>query len=235
MAEAAALDPFEAELFQSMVDAQAASLGAHEAYLGFSQRVAQTLSRAVETQLRVISTLSGSSADESPVPGRTPTPEVSPALDRPQDSGPGLRLDRAACLEFARGSVANVLGADFAAADRFPTRVRLPDEPLMLVDRILSVEGEPRSLSHGRVVTEHDIHPGAWYLDGGRIPTCIAVEAGQADLFLSGYLGIDFKTRGLAVYRLLDAKVCFHRGLPGPGSIIHYDIRIDRFFRQGDT
>jgi hypothetical protein len=31
-----------------------------------------------------------------------------------------------------------------------------------------------------------------------------AVESGQADLFLSGYLGIDFITRGLAVYRLLD-------------------------------
>ena len=90
-------------------------------------------------------------------------------------------------------------------------------------------------MTHGRVVTEHDIHPGAWYLDGGRIPTCIAVEAGQADLFLSGYLGIDFITRGLAVYRLLDAVVTFHRGLPGPGETIHYDIRIERFFRQGDT
>ena len=44
-----------------------------------------------------------------------------------------------------------------------------------------------------------------WYLDGGRIPTCIAVEAGQADLFLSGYLGIDLAVRGLRTYRLLDA------------------------------
>src|SRR5260370_4890612 len=90
-------------------------------------------------------------------------------------------------------------------------------------------------MTQGRVVTEHDIHPGAWYLDGGRIPTCIAVEAGQADLFLSGYLGIELQTRGLAVYRLLDAVVTFHRGLPGPGDVIRYDIRIDRFFRQGDT
>jgi 3-hydroxymyristoyl/3-hydroxydecanoyl-(acyl carrier protein) dehydratase len=124
--------------------------------------------------------------------------------------------------------------------DSHPTRVRLPDEPLMLVDRILAVEGEPRALltnSHacGRVVTEHDVLPGAWYLDSGRIPTCVAVEAGQADLFLSGYLGIDFITDGRAVYRLLDAVVTFHRGLPGPGVVIRYDIHIDRFFRQGDT
>ena len=67
----------------------------------------------------------------------------------------------------------------------------------MLVDRILTVEGESRSLKSGRVVTEHDILPGAWYLDAGRIPTCLAVESGQADLFLSGYLGIDFQTGDL--------------------------------------
>src|SRR5207253_111779 len=45
----------------------------------------------------------------------------------------------------------------------------------------------------------------------------------------------DLRTRGLAVYRLLDAVVTFHGPLPGPESIIRYDIHIDRFFRQGDT
>src|SRR5213076_2287486 len=74
-----------------------------------------------------------------------------------------------------------------------------------------------------------------WYLDGGRIPASIAIESGQADLFLSGYLGIDFHTRGLAVYRLLDAAVTFHRSLPEPGAVIRYDIHIERFFQQGDV
>ena len=153
--------------------------------------------------------------------------------------GDGSRVppafDRNMCMEFAIGSVERMLGASFAEADTFPTRVRLPDTPLMLVDRIVTLEGEAKSMTSGRVVTEHDVHPGAWYLDGGRIPTCIAVEAGQADLFLSGYLGIDFITRGMAVYRLLDAVVTFHRELPGPGETISYDIKIERFFRQGET
>ncbi len=144
-------------------------------------------------------------------------------------------LDRAQCLEFAVGSIGAVLGPDFAEIDRFPTRVRLPDCPLMLVDRILSIEGKPRSLESGRVVTEHVIEAGAWYLDGGRIAPCIAIEAGQADLFLCGYLGIDFETKGQAVYRLLDATVTFHRGLPTAGQVIRYDIRISHFFRQGKT
>ena len=57
------------------------------------------------------------------------------------------RWGRDMCLTFARGSVAAVLGPEFAPIDAHPTRVRLPDEPLMLCDRIMSVEGEPRSLS----------------------------------------------------------------------------------------
>ena len=83
------------------------------------------------------------------------------------------------------------------------------------------------------MVTEHVIEPGAWYLDGGRIAPCIAIEAGQADLFLCGYLGIDFETKGLAVYRLLDATVTFHRGLPAAGEVIRYDIRIYHFLPPG--
>ena len=138
-------------------------------------------------------------------------------------------------MEFAIGSIARVLGPEFAEVDSYPTRVRLPDEPLMLVDRIMTIEGEPRSMTSGRVVTEHDVTADRWYLDGGRIPTCIAVEAGQADLFLSGYLGIDFQGQGKAVYRLLDAVVTFHRGLPVPGDVIRYDIKIDHFFRQDQT
>jgi acyl transferase domain-containing protein/3-hydroxymyristoyl/3-hydroxydecanoyl-(acyl carrier protein) dehydratase len=143
-------------------------------------------------------------------------------------------MDREACLEFAVGKISKVLGEAFSHVDAHPTRVRLPDEPLMLVDRILSVHGEPNSMKSGRVVTEHDVLPGAWYLDSGVIPTCIAVEAGQADLFLSGYLGIDSQTKGLAVYRLLDAQINFHQGLPGPGEVIHYDIRINNFAKHGE-
>ena len=160
---------------------------------------------------------------------------LAPSAPAPVDGPPALPgpfMDRDACLAYARGRVGPVLGDYFAPIDAFPTRVRLPDEPLMLVDRIVEVAGERGSLTHGTVVTEHDVLPGAWYLDGGRIPTCIAVEAGQADLFLSGWLGIDFKTRGLACYRLLDAVVTFHRALPGPGATIRYDIAIERFMDQ---
>ena len=133
------------------------------------------------------------------------------------------------------GKIADVLGPLFAEVDTFPTRVRLPDGPLQLVDQITLIEGEPKSMTSGRVVTTHTVRPDRWYLQANRIPTAVCVEAGQADLFLSGYLGIDFQTRGLAVYRLLDAVVSFHRGLPRAGETIVYDIHIDEFTKQGDS
>jgi acyl transferase domain-containing protein/3-hydroxymyristoyl/3-hydroxydecanoyl-(acyl carrier protein) dehydratase len=198
-------------LLAQTVTAYEAYSNAHAAFLRYGQSITRSVASNLAFQTTLLESLVAS------------------------NTSPTVALNREQCLEFAVGSIANVLGPEFAPIDAHPTRVRLPDEPLMLVDRILTIEGEPRSLTSGRVVTEHDIHLGAWYLDAGRIPTCITVEAGQADLFLSGYLGIDFETKGLAAYRLLDASVTFHRGLPGPGEIIRYDIHIDRFFRQGDT
>jgi acyl transferase domain-containing protein/3-hydroxymyristoyl/3-hydroxydecanoyl-(acyl carrier protein) dehydratase len=203
-------------VLQQTVEVETARSQAHEVFLRFSQGTQQVMARTLAFQTSLLERL-----------------PAAPVLDAPVL--PLRSMDREQCLEFAIGSIGRVLGPDYAAIDRFPTRVRLPDEPLMLVDRIVQIEGEPLSLTSGRVITEHDIHPGAWYLDHGRIPTCIAVEAGQADLFLSGFLGIDLKTHGLAVYRLLDAIVTFHSGLPQPGQTIRYDIRIDRFFRQGET
>ena len=238
------------DFYRAMADAERATVEAHDAYLKFSQGLSESLGQAIASQVNLHRTAaanglaipddvasrpirSGSSlafgTGIPQIPGST-VPARTPAITEIP-----LSLDRAACLEFGRGRVGAVLGPRFAEADSFPTRVRLPDEPLMLVDRITEIDAEPLSMTHGRVVTEHDIHDGAWYLDCGRIPTCIAVEAGQADLFLSGFLGIDFQTRGRAMYRLLDAKVCFHCGLPGAGEIIRYDIRIDHFFRQSDT
>ena len=222
-------------LIRDFASAQEARLHAHEAYLRVSDRLSRSLADSLALQISLQQQMTATAPQ--PHPNLPLAGEEVPGEETVKYgvASPPPAFDRNMCMEFAIGSVERMLGAAFAEADTFPTRVRLPDAPLMLVDRIVTLEGEPKSMTCGRVVTEHDVHPGAWYLDGGRIPTCIAVEAGQADLFLSGYLGIDFITRGMAVYRLLDAVVTFHRELPGPGETINYDIRIERFFRQGET
>ena len=207
-----------AELVADMAAAQTSKTAAHEAYLRLARGVMASYEQQLALQMALL-------ADS----------KVSDNLELSDTSISPVFMTREQCLEFAIGKIGAVLGVRFAEIDAHPTRVRLPDEPLMLVDRILAVEGEPASMTRGRVITEHDILPGAWYLDCGRIPVCIAVESGQADLFLSGYLGIDFITKGLAVYRLLDATVTFHGDLPDAGKTIRHDIHIDEFFRQGAT
>ena len=205
-------------LVGSMAEASDARAHAHEAFLRFLRSAVAGMGDALAFQAQLVDILG--------VPD-------APANRLPVVSQPAY--DRDLCMEFAVGSAEKVLGPEFAALDRYAVRVRLPDEPLMLVDRILSVEGVKGSMTTGRVVTEHDVRPGAWYLDGHRAPVCITVEAGQADLFLCSYLGIDLALDGTRAYRLLDATVTFHRGLPKAGEVVRYDIHIDRFVRQGDT
>jgi PfaB family protein len=201
----------------------AATAQAHDQFLDLSREITRQYGQAFEyqTQLRARLTQMGGDFPE-------PKPEALDLLSP-------VAFTREQCLAFAIGSVGKVLGPQFDIIDTYKVRVRLPDEPLMLVDRILEVHAEKCSLGSGRIVTEHDVRPGAWYLDGGRAPVCISVEAGQADLFLSSYLGIDHQVKGERAYRLLDAKIRFHRGLPQAGETIRYDIRIDKFVKQGAT
>ncbi len=186
-------------LMAQMAATHVAHARAQESFLRISQNSVHAMHEVISFQMALAGNPTATSTDWPP-----PVQDVA--------------LGRDMCIEFAIGSLGKVLGPAFAHVDAYPTRVRLPDEPLMLVDRIVSIEGEANSMTGGRVVTEHDVHAGAWYLDAGRIPTCIAVEAGQADLFLSGYLGIDSITKGRAVYRLLDAVVTFHSPLPQAGQ-----------------
>ncbi len=241
------------EIINSLTESTRATADAHKAFLDFSNTLREGFEKTFATQTRLLETIL---SDGEPLPKLAPqefysdipededkkqrtkpiTPsDASDALLHAPSPMPEPAFNRNMCLEFAIGSVAKVLGPEFAVVDTYNVRVRLPDEPLMLVDRIVSVTGEKRSLKSGRVVTEHDVLPGAWYLDGGRAPVCISVEAGQADLFLCAYLGIDHAVKGKRSYRLLDAVVKFHRGLPKPGDVIRYEIEIDHFSRQGET
>ncbi len=138
---------------ERLVAGSAAVTRAHEVYLDLSFQLRRQYCAALGHQARLESASTRGPAAQTPAP-----------------QAPAPAFDRRQCLEFARGLAANVLGPAFAEVDTFAVRVRLPDEPLMLVDRILSVEGEPLSLGAGRVLTEHEVHPQAWYLDGGRAP-----------------------------------------------------------------
>ena len=219
----------------------ASTAKAHEQFLDLTREMTTKFSKAFNLQNELIAALASSKpvtadpVEPHSLEDKSPGGAANPASTSDSSAPSPVLFDRDQCLEFAIGSIGRVLGPQFDVIDTYKARVRLPDEPLMLVDRIMQIEGTKGTLGPGRIVTEHDVLPDAWYLDGGRAPVCISVEAGQADLFLSSYLGIDFKVKGERTYRLLDATIVFHRHLPLAGETIRYDIHIDKFVKQDTT
>ncbi len=223
--------------FGSFGNAETAA--AHEKFLEFSKNNMQEM----EKQFKALTLLAGHIIGDSA--GQFPNqPDNLPRISgsRPEDItgknktlAPPPFLSREDCLEYAVGKAGHVLGKAFDIIDTYPSRVRLPAEPLMLVDRVMEIKGEMLSLTLGSIITQHDVKENAWYLDGGKAPVSISIEAGQADLFLCAWLGIDHVVKGKRKYRLLDARVTFHRTLPEPGETIEYHIEIDRFLKQGDV
>ena len=156
---------------ERLIDRASAGLAATgEAHARFLEVAADLDRLAGETVRRQMDTAQALAAGGPRADASFPAPSPPPA---PAQARPAKKvfLDRSQCLEFAVGSISRVLGPEFAPIDRHPTRVRLPAEPLMLVDRIVAVEAAPRSMTSGRVVTEHDVleaAPGIWTTAGFR-------------------------------------------------------------------
>ncbi|MBF5094352.1 hypothetical protein F1643_07525 [Azospirillum sp. INR13] len=166
---------------------------------------------------------------------------LPPALPLPGGERGSSQLDRPlwdrAQLEIlASDKVSDIFGPLFAQQDGYARQVRMPEPPLLLVDRVMSITGEPGSMELGSIVTETDVTPDSWYLHNDRMPVGLAIESGQADLLLISWLGADFRNRGERVYRLLGCEMTYHEGgLPRVGDTLRYDIHIDGHARMGEV
>ncbi len=123
-------------------------------------------------------------------PPTPPAPADPPAAPTP---APEQALWSRAQLEvLAGGKISEVFGPLFAEQDQYDRLVRMPEPPLLLADRVMSIEGEPGTMGTGRIVTETDVDPDAWYMHNGRMSPGVVIESGQADLLLASWLGADF-------------------------------------------
>ncbi|WP_371624238.1 hypothetical protein OG245_16185 [Streptomyces sp. NBC_01116] len=186
-------------------------------------------------------------APPAPLPAPAPAAALPPAAPAPAPAGPpeppagqrevkeGVIWDEADLLEFAVGSVAKVFGPEFGVIDGYGKRVRLPAPPYHFVSRVTALDGTTGVFEPATITTEYDVPEDAWYAVDGGVPPAVTVEAGQCDLLLVSYLGIDFRNKGERVYRLLDSTLIFRGNLPRTGQTLRYDISIDRFVHQGDT
>ncbi|MCF3102158.1 beta keto-acyl synthase [Streptomyces roseoverticillatus] len=161
-------------------------------------------------------------ADHRPPAVRPPVPPLQePAL-------PGPKFDRAQLEQLADGPVSALFGPLFAAQDGYRHQTRLPGPPLLLVDRVTGIDAQPASMRTGTIWTETDLTPDRWFLDcTGRIPGALLIEAGQADLLLISWLGVDLLNRGERVYRLLGCEATYHGTAPRLGQTLRYEIHVD--------
>jgi 3-oxoacyl-(acyl-carrier-protein) synthase/3-hydroxymyristoyl/3-hydroxydecanoyl-(acyl carrier protein) dehydratase len=206
-----------AEQLQDLARAHAAYLKAQgEAHRAF-----------LEARARAIRSLHGSPPPPAPPAAPSPPPRTEAAQPL---------WDRAALEHLASKNISDIFGPLFARQDDFPRQVRMPEPPLLLCDRVMSIDAEPGVLRpHTTIVTESDVEWTDWYLHDGHVPASILIESGQADLLLISYMGVDFENAGERSYRLLGCDLSYAGGLPPAGSLLHYDIHVDGFATHGDT
>ncbi len=174
---------------------------------------------------------------EPPPPVAPQATPAAPAVSKaslPQDPK-GPSFSRADLEVHASGPISQIFGPAFADQDQHAIVVRMPEPPLLLADRVVGLQAEAGSMGLGTVWTETDVRPDSWFLNRGYMPAGIMIEAGQADLFLISYLGVDAFNRGQRAYRLLGCELTYHGSLPKPGDTLRYAISIDAHARQGDV
>ncbi|MDX2470243.1 MAG: beta-ketoacyl synthase N-terminal-like domain-containing protein [SAR324 cluster bacterium] len=178
----------------------------------------------------------------APVTANVTTPDVIAPKKSPSQlayppvahAGPKVDCiwDEADLMEFACGKIENVFGPEYAVIDTYGPRVRLPMPPYLLANRVTALNATRGEFKPSSIVTEYDVPENAWFCVDGQIPWAIAVEAGQCDLMLISYLGIDFEAQGEYLYRLLDCTLTFKGEMPKVGDRMRYEIQINSFAKQ---
>lgn len=171
-----------------------------------------------------------------PAPVRSaPLPAVPPGAAAAPQARPGPKFDRAQLEHLASREISALFGPRFAEQDAYAVQTRMPGPPMLLADRVTGIDAVPAALAlpgpvrtDGTIWTETDVLPDSWYLDStGRMPAGLMIEAGQADLLLLSWLGVDLLNRGERAYRLLGCEVTYHGSPPEAGDTLRYEIRVD--------
>ncbi|WP_405976354.1 beta keto-acyl synthase [Streptomyces sp. NBC_00988] len=196
----------------------------------------QSHQRFLQTRAQILTALVNAAAGTTPPVLPVAAPPVTPIGSPAPKSLPGPKFDRIALEHLAAGRISTLFGPKFTAQDEYPVQTRMPEPPMLLADRVTGIDAVPAVLAEigptcatGTIWTETDVRLDSWYLDAtGRIPAGLMIEAGQADLLLISWLGIDLVNRGERAYRLLGCELTYHGSQPQAGETLRYEIHIDR-------
>ena len=128
-------------------------------------------------------------------------------------------------VAYAEGNPSECFGAPYIPFDRDRRLARLPRDPFLFVDRVLSVEPPPWIVQPGGWVTaEFDVAPDAWYFAANRqraMPFAVLLEAAlQPCGWLAAYVGSALLSDTDLHFRNLDGLATqFAAVLPDAGTL----------------
>lgn len=222
----------------------------HQRYLALKHEAMQVLLRAAANAPANVPAHAQAIAVVPPIsrPGPISNPQLTAvtASVEPPPPSPGVVTDiqrqpcgpqfsREQLVVHAGGRISTIFGPAFAGQDDFPRQVRMPSPPLLLADRVIGLDAVADSMGTGVIWTETDICRDSWYLHQGHMPAGVLIEAGQADLMLISWLGVDRFNRGERVYRLLGCELTYHGDLPRAGETVRFEITLDGHAALGDV
>ncbi|BBN80658.1 beta-hydroxyacyl-ACP dehydratase [Pseudoalteromonas sp. A25] len=160
-------------------------------------------------------------------------PEVKNIPVSPRSNG--AMFNEQQLHEITDGLIANVLGPDYAAADQYPVRTRMPSWPYMFVSRILSCSAERGQLKPCEVHWEYDISPDDWYVVKGQVPSFVSLESSHAMIVAFTLIGCDEMFQGQHSYRAVNSETTVYGEFPKPGEILRGVVRITSFKKMGNN
>ena len=151
-----------------------------------------------------------------------------------------ILFDKNWLVEFATGDIVKCLGKEFGIYQnrRSP---RIPNGDLLLMSRILSIQGCRGEFNQpSQITAELDIPSNAWFFDGsinGEIPLSILLEiALQPCGVLSAWLGTQLRYPAVDYFfRNLDGDIHFIQKIDLRGKTIRTDAILTRTIFSGST
>ena len=187
------------------------------------QRNAQTHAQYLEVERAFYRKLSGLLSDSDSPHTSVAAPDI------------GLRplFDLAQLLELTNGSVAKVLGPDYAEADTYAIRTRMPSPPYMFVSRITAMTAKKGVLEPCFIEWEYDLEPDEWFVSGGHVPAFVSLESSHAMIVAFTLIGCDQIFKGQLRYRAVDSQTTIYGNMPRPGEVLKGRVDILSFVKAG--
>ena len=142
-------------------------------------------------------------------------------------------FDEAQLVELTDGSVSRVLGPDYALADSYAIRTRMPSPPYMFASRITDTTAKAGALEPCRIEWELDLPDDAWFMCEDKVPAFVALESSHAMIVAFTLIGCDQLFRGELRYRAVDSRTFVYGEMPRTGELLRGRVDIKSFLKVG--